>query len=401
MNFLNAQLRDSPFGYNDEIAYAVLDERMNAGQYVLGHIDNFNFSGGLRIYNNYFHHEFTHILLGFSFLKRGKNPFLFEYGYDGNYMAENLVIEAQDFFSDVYFETLVLDRDRYASKVIEHYSFNNEFTDIKNSIQAVQLMNSVSSLKRVFDARRQLRFDNDEIIQAKDVPDLLAKFKTTPLKSHLYLGANLPRDIAENFFDDIEPIIRLVERNYRRLLKDKKFDIKNDRDALRDYLKTVPTSTIWDVMNNPELAETIDIKHQETVTWEFVLSHDKDFDFFREVAGIANVRNVIGAEDLAKPFDYNDYRLFKDNIDSVRQSLDIIGNGRLIHVQKQDEKYSYFIEKAIATNHKRSKINTDLAYALFANGALAFFDKLTYLTPLFETRKDTNGSKKKVTTPSP
>jgi hypothetical protein len=188
--------------------------------------------------------------------------------------------------------------------VTTHYAHNSEFVDMKNSIQAVEIMMHDPSLTRVFDARRKLHCDNDEMIQRNDVPLLIMKCTESEYGDQLYLGKNLPRHAVEQFFDDIQPIIRFVHRNFKRLIDDSNVDVEHNPYALRDYLKTIPVHALWDVMNNPELAETMDLDHRETLTWEFCGEHEGDTKILFNRLGI-RTGDLIKAKHtkLQKPYD--------------------------------------------------------------------------------------------------
>ena len=263
--------RDSVFGYNDELAYAIL-EGQNAGQYVLGHIRNYNFNSNFDyLYQDRFKHEFAHVLLGLSFLKRDKNPLPFEYGYDGNGMAESLVIPLEDLFEPPS-EYNQKSKKAYTSQVLE--IFNRTKGQINSSYHvATKLCNLWDEAISIFEMRKRHGFVSPSEGALRFESSSQKTDKKTKWGEKTYRGQALPRHIAESFYDDVKPVVKFVQRNFQRLLDDESIPIDGSMATRNGYMKMIPVSILWDVMNEPELADTIDLNHQELLTWEFALRH--------------------------------------------------------------------------------------------------------------------------------
>jgi len=401
MKYSEEELRDSAFGYNDELAYAVLDESINAGEFILEHIseNKFNFDFGPYLYRTQFNHEFAHLLLGMSFLKHGGNPLPFEYGYNGNVMSEALVLKIQNSLSGI--DVPDQSKEDYFINVTDFYRGKRSEDAFNTQVSAI-LLSRQESLSRIFDMRREYHFDEiQQGITWSDIdpnPLLKTKFNEAVVQE---VDLSIPKQVIENFYNDVQSVVKFIQRSYGRLINDKTVDFLNTGSAFKDYLKTIPTSVIWDVINDPKLVDDFDLNHRETLTWEFVFLHDTDFDFFREIAGINNIRNAVGYDQLAKPLDYNQYRLFKDNVHSVKQTLDIVGNGRFVHKQDLGEGYQDFIEKAIAINQQRSQNYMSLSKALVIDGVRSFMTELDRVSAKFTLCIAQKPSSQIESTPSP
>jgi hypothetical protein len=378
-------MRDSVFGYKDELACSIFNGE-NAGQYVLGHVgaEQYNFDDGYSTYRTSFHHEFTHTILGFSNLKRGYNPLPFEYGYDGNGIAEALVIPIQTFFDEPNYYNQKT-KENYVSEAMKIMA-NEKGNMLDSTLSSVEACNASETLTSLFEERRKTNFQRPNQGHLSIRCITFRPVKRTKWKEKVYRGQPLARHIAEQFHDDFQPVYELCKRNYERLMTDKEFAFPDHFTTRRDYLKTIPTQLMWDAMNDPQVSETFNIDHRKTLTGEFILLYDPDFEFFREIVGIDNIRNIVGYEELAKPFDHREYRLFKDNIDEIKSALDIVGSGRFIHKQKEGQAYQDFIKKALEINKQRSQIYEDLVLSLVLNGTNKFMNRLSQNSSRFISR---------------
>lgn len=382
MMFQANQLRNSPFGYNDELAYAVLGG-INVGLYILRHIspNNYNFAFDQELYRIAPHHEFTHLLLGLSFMKRSNNPLPFEYAYDGNNMAEALVIHLQDQFKVTDPQTI--SQDDYIERLKAFYQDGGIEKDIDNTTKAAILLNRQNDLRTIFDMRRTYQFES---IPADDISkeDRRNLSVTTQFGEKVISKCDLdiPEEVAINFYDDVQPITRLVQRNYRRLVDDPNFNFIDCDRTFKSYLRMMPVNIIWEAMNNPD--RDFDLDHRDLITWEFCLQHDPDFNFFPEIAGMYDVRQAIGYEKLSQPIGYDNYRGYKENIGEINTHFDQIGKGFLV-VQATENSGNDFLSHLRERLRRRSEINMNLARVLINEGPMAFIVELERVLPFFRT----------------
>lgn len=263
-------MRDSVYGYNDELANAILGGR-NAGEYVLGHIENFNFTDNFDyLYQDRFKHEFAHLLLGLSFLKRNRNPLPFEYGYDGNEMAESLIIPIESLFERPPYDQKY--KKDYVSTALETFNLSKGQVNFSSRV-ATEFCNSWDVPISIFEMRKR----NGFVCPLKGPFRLVSTpqkiDKKTKWGEKTYRGQTLPRHIAESFYDDVKPVLKLVQRNFQQLLDDESIPIDDSTMTRGSYMKIIPVNILWDVMNDPDLADTIDLNHQQLLTWEFVIRH--------------------------------------------------------------------------------------------------------------------------------
>jgi len=353
------------------LAYAILEEQ-NAGQFVLGHVgpNHYNFSDKYSAYRTFFHHEDCHLILGMSHLKRGYNPLPFEYGYNGNGMAESLIISIQDSF-DRGGKHCHQSKKSYVSTVLRRVT-EEKGNMLDSAISTAKACDGSETLTTMFEERRKMQFMRPDKGEGLGFKSMAKKpSKKTKWGEKNYRGQPLARHIAEQFYDDFQPEYRLADRNYGRLMRDDRFEFVDNINARRDYLKTVPVDVMWDAMNNPD--QDIDLDHTKTMTWEFILLYDSDFEFFQKIVGLRNVRDAIGYDKLAKSIDYNNYRLFKDNVEVIKRELKIVGNGNLIHQQSDGEEYQTFIKRAISINARPAEIYMGLAKSLVKGGTSRFY----------------------------
>lgn len=253
-----------------EREYAI-DHDLSAAQYVKRHIRNWNFSQNFdHLFDNRFHHEFCHILLGLAFLKMGRNPTPFDFGYDGNNQAEALVIAMEkpfdnmldDFMDGGHFTGggfINFSEDDYVARVKELYS--RVFGDT-NAHQIAALLDAETShklhgLTSVFEARRRLSFDDD---------------KTTSEEMSLYCVQNdfygdgqsntngekvrpalpLPDDVVREIYRTVVPVIQAIIRAFEQDNAIRSLDFFFKANEIMNAMKTLYVSDLWYVMNNPD-----------------------------------------------------------------------------------------------------------------------------------------------------
>lgn len=256
------------FALIGELSYA-LDKNLTALEYVYRHIHNWNFSSRLDILmDNRFEHEFAHLLLGLRFMKMGDNPIPFDRGYDGNKIAESVVITLEDlcFRSEFFYNAHILySKSKSPREAMENrqrqdhirQGFINSVTDqvtdeyvIMNIHDTAIAQDMGGGRKSGFVVRRDYHFERlDGYIDAYPVtpPKPVCKEHQAILDKQ----AIPDRQTLGHIYDIMLPAIVAVMRHSTTI------QIQEKRRGQSDFLKIMQRSMkdlcvrdLWDCINN-------------------------------------------------------------------------------------------------------------------------------------------------------
>jgi len=317
-----------------------------------------------------------------SFMKRGNNPFPFAYGYDGNGMAESMVNMIQEEFPGL--GTYKKTKKTYIREVREYFSRLRQ-ENIESTLSAVKIVNKSKVPLSVFQARRQFHFEAMPKISRADYNRLKRRDGKTKFGESYYRGQEISRQVMCDFHDDVQPIIRLTQQNYKRLMDDPTVEFDNLGTTFKNYLKMIPQPVLWNVMNNPD--QDFDLDHTEILTWEFILLHDPDLNPVFEKEGTMNIRNRLGYDVLATPGAYKNYREFKDAIDDVRDDLTILSNGHFLCKQGHSSMKD-FTQRVAQKSEDRRQLFCDLFQSLIEGGMSGFKVQLKETMANFESHDE-------------
>lgn len=248
-----------------------IEQDLKAGEYVTNHIRNWNFNSNFdHLFDNRFQHEFCHILLGLAFLKMGRNPTDFDFGYDGNNQAEAFVIAMELPFDNMLDD--LMDGGRFSHGGFAGFSEDDYVSRVKalylrvfgdtNAHQVAALLDAETSqklhgLSSVFEARRRLSFDDDKTASEEMSlycmqNDIYKNGRANTNGETLKPALPMSDDDVREIYRAVAPVIRAVVRAFEQDNAIRSLDFFFKANEIMNALKTIYVSDLWHVMQNPE-----------------------------------------------------------------------------------------------------------------------------------------------------
>lgn len=233
---------------------------LTAGEYVKNHIRNWNFNQYFdRLYHEQFQHELGHLLLGLAFLKIGRNPTQFDFGYDGNIQAEALVTEMEKPFE-------VMLKGKSIGEALKSFSedgfvkgSNRYLTAIggrgprlihENAFEEAGKLSRQGKLCSIFEYRRSQSFG--ELAYLYDGKAFSSKLgDQNPNGEILENLVDLPEGDMCEIYSVVSPII---SRILKRISEEFPEPIVSGEDKFRfmGALQSLYVSDLWKIAQNPE-----------------------------------------------------------------------------------------------------------------------------------------------------
>lgn len=220
-----------------QVPYA-LDRDLTADTYVERFVRNWNFSTQFDfLKTDQFSHEFSHILLEMALISMQRNPFPFEYGYNGNAQAEATVLAME---AVLHNPELIGFMDGYAfvEKFENYYTSFEVASDWLNEQRATQDV-SAGLAKTVFEARRARCFDNEplDVIEAHS-------------HQEIYIDRIAAHDIA-TIWDKVQPFFNQVEMMWHKTSTERQYD-EAWKTTLNAWLRPIKIRDIDDCLKKKD-----------------------------------------------------------------------------------------------------------------------------------------------------
>lgn len=250
-----------------EREYAI-EHDLTAGEYVKKHIRNWNFSYGFdHLYDYRFQHEFCHVLLGLAFLKMGRNPTQFDFGYDGNYQAEALVIAMERPFNNMFgghFREASFKKfseDEYVDDVLKILKLDLGEAN-KLELRAYENAKKISKTKSLvsrFEARRHYSFDETNLdkgnlfIQFLNISQLHMVGKRHNNNEKIRPVRLLAPANVREIYQTIAPVIRFISKVFEedKAIQNQTEEYYREQEIMI-ALKSLHVSDLWCAINNPK-----------------------------------------------------------------------------------------------------------------------------------------------------
>lgn len=232
------------------------------GEYQKNHIRNWNFSDTFDyISSGRFQHELCHILLGLAFLKMGRNPLPFDFGYNGNKLAEVIVMALEQPFSrfiegksgysnkDFNFETV----ERHVRHIHQNMT-NDDNQYYRVGIYGLnQRSNKPTS---VFEYWREGHFSQNSKKIKADIQEEKTAVSSAKLADVTKWGEEF-KELEEWKYQDIESVCEIVCPLILKIIQTMDDVISSDQDlpsadralAIMELMKTFYVSDFWHFIN--------------------------------------------------------------------------------------------------------------------------------------------------------
>lgn len=233
---------------------------LTAGEYVKNHIRNWNFNQFFDgLYHTQFQHELGHLLLGLAFLKMGRNPTQFDFGYDGNIQAEALVTQMEK-----PFEAML--RGKSIDEVLKNFSEDDFVNGVDrylisiglrgpevihhNAFEEAGKLSRQGKLCSIFEYRRFQSFA--ELASELDGKDFTSKIGDENPNGEVLEGlVNLPSVDIREIYGIVSPVIGRI---LNRVVEEFSEPIASGEDKFRfmGALRSLYVSDLWKIVQDPE-----------------------------------------------------------------------------------------------------------------------------------------------------
>lgn len=254
-----------------------IERDLTTGEYVQNHIGNWNFNNHFdHLYNDRFQHELGHVLLGLAFLKMGRNPTQFDFGYDGNNQAEALVIAMEKPFENMLDDIFSIptfrhfSEDEYVQEVGRLFETQRSFTNGVERMAHVKVSSlpDKEGLVSIFEYRRRGSFDETngqvrDFNHAMHAGVLLSKLTQKNGEKFETINAPMEEDVRE-IYQIVAPVIRAIARALEQDDAVRSADFMSQINEVMNAFKSFYVSDLWHVMNNPDSSVELRLKERKS-----------------------------------------------------------------------------------------------------------------------------------------
>lgn len=216
-----------------QIPYA-RDRDLRADAFVRRFIKNWNFDRSYdTLQDERFGHEFSHILLEMTFPMLQKNPFPFDFGYNGNTQAESVVLVIENLLYNPP-KIEFMDGDRFAGMFEDYYTPFEKNADRRNQALAQRDV-AEGRAKTVFEARRHRKFNN-----------------TLGNAAHMDDIPVIAYDDLVAIWDIVEPFFRMLETKWNTMDQTTMASLNTWRAGMDSWLRQIKIRDLHDCLHKKD-----------------------------------------------------------------------------------------------------------------------------------------------------